>query len=133
MRAPIHVFALVTLALTASCESTEPSTYGRLDQVLENAYRPSAPTLTSLTPGNGEITAQFQAASGGIHTIIEYAVGCTPVPGDSTMTKTKVAPSAPITVTGLANGTLYSCYARSRSAGGVSEKSGSLTATPSAP
>lgn len=128
---PLAGLAVLCL-LGTSCETPYGGT-SPTAQILENAYRPTAPNLTQLVPGDGEITAHFQPGQGGTYSIIEYAISCTPVPGDSTMARTKVGPASPITVTGLVNGTPYSCRGQSRSAGGVSEKSGSLTATPAAP
>ncbi len=83
------------------------------------AVAPTAPTITSATPGSGSASFTMQAPSnsGGV-SISNYTVTCNP--GNFSNT----SPS-PVSLTGLANNTTYTCSA-------TATNSASLTSPPSA-
>jgi hypothetical protein len=89
---------------------------------------PSAPSITSLTPGNGQLTVRFSAPSsnGAPITTYEYSV-------DNGVTFTSVAPpsaSRTIVITGLANGTPYQVKVRAVNAAGAGAASRARVGTP---
>ena len=86
---------------------------------------PGAPTILSATPGNGQASIQFAAptANGG-SVITGYTAACTP--GAFTATGT----DSPLVVTGLANGTVYTCSVRAANVAGQGVASDALMVTP---
>ncbi|MFA6309965.1 MAG: fibronectin type III domain-containing protein [Sterolibacterium sp.] len=84
---------------------------------------PDAPTIGAATPGIGSANVTFTAPanSGGL-AISGYTVTC----GSSAATGT----SSPITVTGLTNGTAYSCSVTASNSVGASTPSGAVSVTP---
>ncbi len=90
---------------------------------------PSAPTGVSISAGNGAVTVSFSApTSNGGASITGYTVSC--LGGGVTKTGTGVA--SPITVTGLTNGTNYSCSVAAVNSAGTGVVSAAVSATPSA-
>ena len=87
--------------------------------------RPGSPAIVSLTPGNGSLTATIDAPSspGGLP-ITQYSLACSP--GNSTTSSANNV----VTVTGLANGTSYSCTATATNSAGTSQPSDPKMATP---
>ena len=72
--------------------------------VLVNATVPSAPTIGAATPGNGQVSIAFTApAFNGGSAITGYRASCTPGTASAT------GPASPLVVTGLTNGTAYTC------------------------
>ncbi len=90
---------------------------------------PGAPTLSSVTAGDTQITVSFIApgnsASGAIQS---YTATCSAI-GVSVSAS---ASASPIVVTGLSNGTSYSCAVTAMSAAGTGAASASASATPAA-
>jgi Abnormal spindle-like microcephaly-assoc'd, ASPM-SPD-2-Hydin/Fibronectin type III domain/Dockerin type I domain len=91
------------------------------------AVEPGAPVLGSSAIGNNQVTIFFDAPAldGGLP-IAGYTATCDP--GAIVATGTV----SPITVSGLQNGTPYSCAIRAVNAAGISAPSASVNATPSA-
>lgn len=86
---------------------------------------PGAPTIGSATPGNSQATISFTApVSNGGSPITSYTVTCNPGAFSAG------GPGSPITVTGLSNGTTYSCSVTATNAIGTSAPSGSVIVTP---
>src|SRR5579863_4808388 len=112
----------VTLTPSNSGSLTNPST-------LSYATPPSAPTIGTATAGNGSASVAFTAPAGaGVSAITLYTATC--ISGNITGT----AASSPITVTGLANGTAYTCSVTATNAAGTSAaSSASNPVTPVAP
>jgi titin len=97
---------------------------------------PDSPTITGVEAGDGRITVSFTpGAYAGSGPNVEYRVVCRS-PSDNGITAS--GPKSPLSVTGLVNGTTYSCVAvaiRSNpySYTTLSAPSNAMTATPVAP
>ena len=91
------------------------------------AVVPSAPTLTSVTPASGQLTAAFTAVNAN-PAVTGYTVTATA--GASTITATGA--SSPIVVPGLQNGTAYNVSVVATNTQGNSAPSNVIAATPSA-
>jgi len=90
---------------------------------------PGAPTALVATAGNASISLAFTApASNGGASITGYSGSCVAAP--STVTATAVA--TPISVSGLVNGTSYSCTVVATNSAGTGPASSAASATPSA-
>ena len=86
---------------------------------------PGAPTIGAATPGNGQATIAFTApASNGGSAITGYTVTCNV--GGFTAT----GAASPLTVTGLTNGTTYTCSVVATNGVGPSAASGTVAVTP---
>ncbi|MDP4030473.1 MAG: fibronectin type III domain-containing protein [Gallionella sp.] len=93
---------------------------------------PSAPTNVTATVGDGSATVTFTPGSIGSGTLVSYWAACDIV--DDTTTGNAIyasGSSSPITVTGLTNGTAYSCGALARST--VGDSPWSVRANPVTP
>jgi hypothetical protein len=108
----------VTLTPSNSGSLTNPA-------ALTYATPPGAPTIGTATAGNGQATVSFTApASTGGSAITSYKATC----GTQSVSGT----ASPITVTGLSNGTSYTCTVTASNAVGVSAPSAaSNSVTPS--
>ncbi len=87
---------------------------------------PGAPEITSLRPGNRQITVEWNAPTSN-SAIIDYTATC----GARSMIVASPATSA--VVTGLVNGTSYDCSVTARNQSGSSQPSASRPATPKSP
>lgn len=83
---------------------------------------PNAPTGVTASSGNGQATVSFSAPASAL-TITAYTATCG---GFST-----AGGSSPITVTGLSNGTLYTCIVTATSNAGTGAASAGASVTPS--
>lgn len=101
---------------------------------------PNAPSLTSLTPGNGTIQVAFDsvdASEDGGSSITGYIASCTTGTGTAAITTTTSGTESPLIVQGLIGGSQYTCSIQAQNAGGFSAipttcPIASCTATPSA-
>jgi hypothetical protein len=91
---------------------------------LSFATAPAAPSIGTITPGNGSAAVSFSAGSSGGSPVTAYAVTCNPGPVSAT------GSASPINVTGLTNGTAYSCSVTASNAYGTSPASATGSATP---
>lgn len=87
---------------------------------------PSAPAIFSAIPGSSEAYITTTSSSNGGSPITTYTVTCTP--GSISVQ----GYASPIKITGLTNGTTYSCSATATNFAGTSNPSGSTMVTPSA-
>lgn len=88
---------------------------------------PGAPTLNSLTPGDGSIDAAFSApADNGGNAVTEYKLSCT-LPG---ATRSVSGSASPLRMTGLTNGSLYACAVTARNVAGEGASSATQSTTP---
>jgi hypothetical protein len=91
---------------------------------------PAAPSLTTITAGNGQLTLAFTAGSDGGAAISNYKYST----NGSTYTALSPADATtPVTITGLSNGTTYSVTLKAVNSVGDSVASNSLSGTPVAP
>jgi hypothetical protein len=87
---------------------------------------PGAPTIGTATPGNGQATVAFTApASNGGAAITSYTMSCGAFSASGA--------ASPITVTGLTNGTSYSCSVTATNSAGTGSASGVVSVTPVGP
>ncbi len=94
------------------------------------ATTPSAPTITSITPGNQELSVAFTSGATGGSAITNYMYS---TDGGSSFTAVSPAVTAsPITITGLTNGTTYNVQIKAVNAQGEGIATASTTGTPSA-
>jgi hypothetical protein len=90
---------------------------------------PGAPRIGSATAGNGSATISFSApASDGGSAITGYLASC--AAGGSVVTGSGTA--SPVTVSGLANDTTYSCTVAATNGVGTGSPSAAVSVTPSA-
>ena len=88
---------------------------------------PGAPTIGKATAGNAQASVAFTApASNGGSAITAYTASCT----GAGVTQTGTGKSSPIVVSGLRNGSLYSCKVQARNAMGSGAVSGAVTVMP---
>ncbi|MBK7001870.1 MAG: DUF4214 domain-containing protein [Rhodoferax sp.] len=85
---------------------------------------PAAPTINSVTPGDQMVTVAFTPGSQGGAAIDQYSVTCT----DKITAKTATNAVSPITVSGLTNGTRYTCTVAAHNIGGWSPESSASNA-----
>jgi hypothetical protein len=93
---------------------------------------PGAPTITSITPGNAELTVNFTAGASGSQPIINYEYS---IDGGITWTpRSPFSTASPIIITGLTNDTSYNVQVRAfDSSVGSGAASATSVATPIAP
>lgn len=89
------------------------------------AAAPVVPTNAVATAGNGQISVAFSAPSNPAG----YVAICQPQNGDLSLTRTGRGPASPVTVTGLTNGTAYTCTVAVASGGTRSAQSNVVTPT----
>jgi serine protease len=88
---------------------------------------PGAPTLTGVTAGNSKLTLVFAAPTfNGGSAITKYIGRC--IAGGATLTGE--SPASPVVVTGVANGTAYSCTVLARNSAGDGAPSTAISGTP---
>lgn len=85
---------------------------------------PGAPTGITVTPGNGQATFAFTAPPDGGKPIVTYRATCNP--GG----KIGMAPTSPVTVSGLSNGTPYTCSIAAANVTGAGPASATISVTP---
>lgn len=85
---------------------------------------PGAPVLGAVTPGNTQATIAFSAGSGAAAT--SYTATCT----DGGVTRSTTGSASPLTVSGLTNGSTYTCSVTASNAAGSSSPSASLSVQP---
>ncbi len=84
---------------------------------------PTAPSITNLGNGDGQVSVGFSGATAGSSPITSYEVTATDVSRPDTPTVTTSGPSSPILVTGLINGDTYVFTVTATSADGTSPPS----------
>jgi len=88
---------------------------------------PGAPSIGTATAGNGSIAVSFTPpSSSGSSPIVDYVATCTA----SGSSRSQTGTTSPITVTGLTNGTTYSCSVTATNSSGAGSASASVSATP---
>jgi hypothetical protein len=94
------------------------------------AQPPGAPTIDAITSSSGQISIAFTAGitNGAAITNYEYSTNN----GVNWTTRSPVATTSPITVSGLSNGTAYNVRLRAINSAGTSDSSTAVSATPTA-
>lgn len=98
-----------------------------LDQEPEPTV-PDAPAITSVTPGNGQLTVNFTQGSDGGSEIIRYEYSLDG--GENWLTHNPVVTSSPMVIAGLTNGNHYVIELRAVNAEGESVSSNAVSGTP---
>lgn len=123
----------VTFLLTPTSISTSGVTViTGVTQVIrfttDTAMVPGAPTSPSVSNGDGRVIVSFTAPSdNGGTAVTSYLVTCTSSLG---ATVSASASQSPVTVTGLSNGGVYSCFVQARNVIGASAASTTVDARP---
>ena len=90
------------------------------------ATAPTAPTITAITPGNGQLSVAFTAGADGGSAITDYKWSI-----DGSNYTTRAGTTSPIVITGLTNGTAYTVRIRAVNAiGDGTVATAGSTATP---
>src|SRR5262245_40500734 len=114
----VAAVAVCTLLMAAACPTDPPTG--------PTPRAPEAPTIGTVTAGNATATVEFTApADTGTAPITEYTATC--ATGSAQLNK--VGAASPLTVTGLTNGTQYSCSVKAKNSVGTSPASGSVSVT----
>ncbi len=112
---------------TIAANQAGNASYAAAPQVTQNVtitgVAPAAPTIGTATAGNTQATISFSAPTntGGLP-ITSYTVNCNGVAASG--------PSSPIIVSGLTNGTPYTCSVQASNLAGSSVPSGAVNVTP---
>jgi hypothetical protein len=113
-----------TFTVTAS-NAISTSTASTASNSVTPAGPPGAPTIGVATAGNGQVTISFTPpVSNGGSAILSYTATCNPGAISAS------GPASPITVAGLANGTLYTCSVTATNGVGLGIASATTTAMP---
>ena len=94
------------------------------------AQTPAAPTITSITPSSGTLSVAFTAGATNGSAISNYQYSTNN--GLNWTTRSPVATTSPIAISGLTNGTAYNVRIRAVNAAGSGDSSTAVSATPSA-
>ncbi len=90
---------------------------------------PDAPTLTTLAPADGSLTATFTQPAGSDPAVSGFTATATPTGGGAAVTAS--GSSSPIAIGGLTNGTAYAVTVHATNSVGNSAESNSVNGTPS--
>ena len=110
------------LGATVTTTLTVGSFSASFSSTTVGASPPSAPTITSATPGNAQATLAFTTPANGGSPITGYTATCGAF--------SAAGAGSPITVTGLTNGTTYSCTVIATNIAGNSPAAVSVSVTP---
>ncbi|NBV97201.1 MAG: fibronectin type III domain-containing protein [Verrucomicrobia bacterium] len=118
--------------VTTSLTATNYSFSAANGNVSVTAVVPSAPTITGITAGNGQLSVAFTAPSsngGASITNYEYSTNA----GSNWTTPSPAVTASPLLITGLVNGTSYNVQIRAVNSAGSGTATTSTSGTPAAP
>jgi hypothetical protein len=116
-------------SLASSTVTVTPAGSTPSDPTTPTVTAPGAPTIGAATAGNTSASIAFTApTSTGGAAITGYTVSCT----GGGATKTATGTASPIAVTGLTNGTAYSCSVKAANSAGAGAASATVSVTPTA-
>ena len=126
----VSILALLSLGALAGCGGGGATGDTGSAGVGVTLTVPGSPTLVALDPSNTSIKVHYSAptATGG-SAITSYTASC----AAGGATRTGIGTTSPIDVTGLSNGTAYSCSITATNATGTSASSTAASATPGLP
>jgi hypothetical protein len=94
------------------------------------AQPPAAPTIDSISATSGQLSVYFTAGATNGAAITNYEFSTNN--GSSWTTRSPIATTSPLTITGLSNGTSYNVRLRAINGAGTSDSSTAVSATPTA-
>jgi hypothetical protein len=94
------------------------------------AQKPGAPTIDSITATSGQLAIAFTAGASNGSAITNYEISTNN--GLNWTTRSPVATTSPLTITGLTNGQSYNVRLRAINAAGFGDSSTAVSATPTA-
>jgi mucin-19 len=94
------------------------------------AQRPAAPTIDSITATSGQLAIAFTAGASNGSAITNYEFSTNN--GVNWTTRSPIATTSPLTITGLTNGQSYNVRLRAINSAGSGESSTAVSATPTA-
>mgnify|MGYP006282799747 CR=1 FL=1 len=115
---------LLLMALTGCSSGGGSAPSGT--QVAASVTVPSAPTNIIATSGDGRVSLNFTNAADGGSPITAYIASC----NSSSGTVSASGAAAPLLITGLVNGTPYSCTIQAKNAAGTGVASAAISVTP---
>jgi hypothetical protein len=104
---------------------------GTWRNIFTEATVPLAPTITSISAGNGQLSVNFTAGGNGGSAITNYQFSTNN--GSTWTTRSPAATTSPILITGLSNGVTYTVRIRAVNAVGAGAQSNAVNGTPVAP
>jgi Fibronectin type III domain len=110
------------IVVTASANGAQAATQA-VFHLSATAVAPTAPTITNLGNGDGQVTVGFSGATAGTSPIASYEVSAQNETDTTAPAVTAKGLSSPITVTGLVNGDTYVFTVTATSADGTSPPS----------
>jgi hypothetical protein len=123
----IATFAACLLLVSCGSGGGDGNTTSVAAPAVPAATAPGAPTSITVTAADAAVTLTFSApASDGGASISGYTATCSA----GTASRTATGATSPLTVTGLSNGTQYSCSVIASNRIGSSAASSAVTATP---
>jgi hypothetical protein len=125
--ATLTITGVTCASATSSVDASGNVTVACSTAATPAAKVPGAPTIGTATAGNASASVAFAApASNGGAAIDVYRATCNPG------AKTGTGSSSPLAVTGLSNGTAYTCTVAAHNSVGWSTESSSASVTPTA-
>ncbi|XID91506.1 discoidin domain-containing protein [Paenibacillaceae bacterium WGS1546] len=127
-----YTFTVAATNAQGDSAASEPS--NEVIPLADESLVPASPANLTAAPGDRSVTLRWNASAGSVtYSVYQYEGMAAPAdPGNWQMVQASVT-EATYTVTGLTNGTSYAFAVKAVGAGGESEFSAAVTATPRAP
>ncbi|SHM39701.1 fibronectin type III domain-containing protein [Rhizobacter sp. OV335] len=118
----------ISYTCTVSATNAKGTTTSLASSVVQPTGVPASPAGAAALSGNASATVSFTAGATGGYAITQYTASCTPAAGGTPVPVNGT--SSPITVTGLTNGTLYTCSVKATNSKGTGPASTSAPVIP---